>query len=284
MTMWEDFMKPERILVALQGSDSDATSLKAACELAPLFDADIRGLFVEPDPAAYMLWTGPGAAGASVVSSAIDTVREEAAKASVEAQRQFDEAISAHELKDASYKRIIDSPSEAAEQARLVRLLVTCPRAAAGKGSLADFTAACLVEEGCPIYVPRGGAIPPKSICIAWDGSKEAARAAFAAAPLFKEGMEVTILHSARNLDYHDRAASAPNRLSHWLTARGVEAESREIDGKSGLGDGLLDAAANADLLVAGAYGHSRIAQFMFGGVTRQLLTAEDGPSLLMAH
>jgi nucleotide-binding universal stress UspA family protein len=35
---------------------------------------------------------------------------------------------------------------------------------------------------------------------------------------------------------------------------------------------------------VAGAYGHSRIAQFMFGGVTRQLLTAEDGPSLLMAH
>jgi len=42
--------------------------------------------------------------------------------------------------------------------------------------------------------------------------------------------------------------------------------------------------ADTADLLVAGAYGHSRIAQFMFGGVTRQLLTAEHGPSLLMAH
>ena len=53
-------------------------------------------------------------------------------------------------------------------------------RAAAGRGPLADFTAACMVEEGCPIYVPRQGAIPPKSIAVAWDGSKEASRAAFA--------------------------------------------------------------------------------------------------------
>ena len=79
-------MKPERILVALQGSDSDVSPLKAACALAPLYEADVRGLFVEPDPAAYMLWTGPGAAGASVVSSAIDTVREEAAKACEDAK------------------------------------------------------------------------------------------------------------------------------------------------------------------------------------------------------
>jgi len=278
-------MKPERILVALQGSDSDVTPLKAACALAPLYDADLRGLFVEPDPAAYMLWTGPGAAGASVVSSAIDTVREEAAMACEDAKQRFEASISAHDLAEAaSFKRVTDSPSEAAEQARLVRLLVTCPRAAAGRGPLADFTAACMVEEGCPIYVPRQGAIPPKTIAVAWDGSKEASRAAFAAAPLFREGVEVTVLHSARNLDYHDRAASAPNRLTNWLSARGVKTQTRKIEGKGGLGDALLDAADKSDLLVAGAYGHSRIAQFMFGGVTRELLTAEHGPSLLMAH
>ena len=232
-----------------------------------------------------MLWTGPGAAGASVVSSAIDTVREEAAKACEDAKQRFEASISEHDLTEAaSFKRVTDSPSEAAEQARLVRLLVTCPRAAAGRGPLADFTAACMVEEGCPIYVPRQGAIPPKTIAVAWDGSKEASRAAFAAAPLFREGVEVTVLHSARNLDYHDRAASAPNRLTNWLSARGVKTQTREIEGKGGLGDALLDAADKSDLLVAGAYGHSRIAQFMFGGVTRELLTAEHGPSLLMAH
>ncbi len=278
-------MYRERILVALQGSDADAAPLEAAKALAPLFDADVRGLFVEPDPAAYMLWTGPGAAGASVVSSAVDAVREEADKAHEAAKSGFDEVIKAGDLADgASFKRICDSPSDAAEQARLVRLLVTCPEAAAGKGPLADFTASCLVDEGCPVFVPRAGAIPPKSIAVAWDGSKEAARAAFAAQSLFGPSVAVKILHSPRNLDYHDRAAAAPNRLANWLKAREVEAVPVEVSGSGRVGEALLEAAGNVDLIVAGAYGHSRIAQFMFGGVTRTLLTAQDAPSLLIAH
>ncbi len=278
-------MNHERILVALQGADSDAPPIAAGIALAPIFDADLRAVFVEPDPSAYMLWTGPGAAGASVVSGALDAVKEEADKAAEAAQARFDTALDGTGLEPASsFKRICDSPADAAQQARLVRMLVTCPMAAAGKGPLADFTAACLVDEGCPVFVPRGGAIPPRHIAVAWDGSKEAARAAFAAEPFFQPGVEVSILHSPRNLDYHDRAASAPNRLRNWLKSRGIEAVSKEIMGKGALGDGLLEAAGDADLLVAGAYGHSRITQFMFGGVTRKLLSAIDGPSLLIAH
>lgn len=278
-------MNRERILVALQGAEADAASMNAAAALAPLFNADIRALFVEPDPGAYMLWTGPGAAGASVVSSAVDMVREEADKACKSAESRFEAALKGGDLaQGASFRRICDSPSDAAEQARLVRCLVTSPEAAAGKGSLADFTAACLVDEGCPVFVPRRGAIAPKRIAVAWDGSKEAARAAFAAEALFRADVEVTILHSPRNLDFHDRAAAAPNRLTHWLKARGVEARSVELSGSGKVGEALLQAAGEADLIVAGAYGHSRIAQFMFGGVTRSLLTADDGPSLLIAH
>lgn len=276
-------MARERILVPLQGGEPDQGPLDAAIELAALYDADIRGLFVEPDPATYMMWTGPGAAGASVVSTAVDAVREEADKACTEAEARFEKTLAGKRGK-ASFKRITDSPSEAAEQARLIRLLVACPEAAAGKGPLADFVASCLVDEGCPIYVPRKGALPPKSICMAWDGSKEAARAAFAADPLLKTGMDVTILHSDRNLDYHDRAAAAPNRLRHWLAARGIEAKTEEVGERGKLAEALLDASKDADLLVAGAYGHSRITQFIFGGVTRTLLQAVDGPSLLIAH
>ncbi|MFW5660613.1 MAG: universal stress protein [Oceanicaulis sp.] len=277
-------MKRERILVALQGSGADTPPINAAKALAPLYDADIRGLFVEPDPAAYMLWTGPGAAGASVVSSALDTVREEADKASAAAEERFRAAMDGAFKDGASYKRICDSPSDAAQQARLVRLMVTCPEAAAGKGPLADFTAACLVDEGCPVFVPRVGAQPPKQIAIAWDGSKEAARAAFAAAPLLREGVSAIILHSPKNLDYHDRAAAAPNRLTNWLAGRGIKATSTEVPPSGSLGEGLLKAAEGSDLLVAGAYGQSRIAQFIFGGVTRTLLSATAGPSLLIAH
>jgi nucleotide-binding universal stress UspA family protein len=277
-------MNRERILVALQGSDADAAPIAAATALAPLFGADIRGLFVEPDPAAYMLWTGPGAAGASVVSSALDAVREEADWGCKTAEDSFIAAVTGELSGGASFRRICDSPSDAAQQARLVRLLVTCPHAAAGKGSLADFTTACLVEEGCPVFVPRAGALPPKTIAVAWDGSKEAARAAFAAEPLFQPGVEVTILHSPKNLDYQDRAVAAPNRLANWLSGRGIKATSTPVSASGGLGDSLLKGAEGCDLLVAGAYGQSRIAQFIFGGVTRTLLTATEGPSLLIAH
>ena len=279
-------MAEERILVALQGGGADDAPLAAALALAPAYRADVRGLFVEPDPANYMLWTGPGAAGASVVTTAIDAVREETDKACEEAERRFRDALSGDQaLRDgASFRRISDSPSEAAEQARLVRLLVTCPEAAAGRGSLADFTAACLVDEAAPVFVPRKGATPAKKICVAWDGSKEAARAAFAAEPILREAEEVTILHSKRNLDYHDRAAAAPNRLANWLAARGVDSRPVEVDRDGRLGEAILETASGADLIIAGAYGHSRIAQFVFGGVTRTLLSATDGPSLLIAH
>ncbi|MGY6627569.1 MAG: universal stress protein [Oceanicaulis sp.] len=278
-------MRPERLLVALQGTEADAAQLEAAVKLAPIFNADLRGVFVEPDPAAYMLWTGPGAAGASVVSTALDAVREEADIYAKAAIARFDDMTGAAGLKDdSSFRRITDSPAEAAQQARLVRLLVTCPEAAAGKGPLADFTTACLVDEGCPLFVPRGGAISPRTIAVAWDGSKEAARAAFAAAPFFTEGVTVNILHSRKNLDFSDRAAAAPNRLANWLHARGIEARTVEVKPDGPLGAALIDAASGADLLVAGAYGQSRIAQFIFGGVTRSLLSATDGPSLLLAH
>jgi len=277
-------MARERILVALQGGDADDKPIDAALKLAPAFQADVRGLFVEPDPASYMLWTGPGAAGASVVTTAIDAVRAEAEKAAADAQSRFEQAVTGAQDASHSFKRITDSPSDSAQQARLVRLLVACPEAAAGRGPLADFTAACLVDETCPVYVPRAGAVPPQRIAIAWDGSKEAAKAAFAAAPLIGAGTAVAILSSDRNLDYQDRAAAAPNRLSNWLRARGVEPELRQPGGSGSVGDQLLEAAGDADLLVAGAYGHSRIAQFIFGGVTRRLLAAVDGPSVLMAH
>ncbi len=279
-------MAEERILVALQGGESDDAPIAAALALAAPYRADVRGLFVEPDPANYMLWTGPGAAGASVVTTAIDAVREETDKACEEAERRFRDALADRQaLSDgASFRRISDSPSEAAEQARLVRLLVTCPEAAAGRGSLADFTASCLVDEAAPVFVPRKGATPAKTICVAWDGSKEAARAAFAAEPILRQADDVIILHSKRNLDYHDRAAAAPNRLANWLAARGVDSRPVEVDREGRLGEAILEAAADADLVIAGAYGHSRIAQFVFGGVTRTLLSATDGPSLLIAH
>lgn len=280
-------MAKERILVALQGTDADDASLAAACALAQRYDADIRGLFVDPDPADYMVWTGPGAAGAAVVTTAMDAVKEESDKFAAEAERRFHAAIAKGMVDGAlsTFRRIVDRPSDAAQQARLVRLLVAPAEAVAGKGPLADFVTSCLTEEGAPLYTPRRSTTVPTKIAVAWDGSKEAAHAVFSAEPLLNAAEEVRILTSTRNLDYHEREAAAPRRLANWLAGRGITATTVEVDEKgSSVGDCLIKAATGCDLLVAGAYGHSKITQFIFGGVTRTLMTADQGPNLLVAH
>ena len=68
--------------------------------------------------------------------------------------------------------------------------------------------------------------------------------------------------------------------------ARGVTATSKVLDGTGGDASALLLGAAQAegaDFLVAGAFGHPRLQEFIFGGTTRSLLNS-DGPSLFLSH
>ena len=74
-------------------------------------------------------------------------------------------------------------------------------------------------------------------------------------------------------------------RLQAFLAARGVKAETRIVEGTGDAGALLLEAARDisADLLVAGAFGHTRLREYIFGGTTRTLLNS-DGPSLFLSH
>jgi nucleotide-binding universal stress UspA family protein len=73
--------------------------------------------------------------------------------------------------------------------------------------------------------------------------------------------------------------------LQEFLKARGVEAEVQTITATGDVGTLLLGGAkaAGAEILVAGAFGHPRLQEFIFGGTTRSLLHA-DGPSLFLSH
>jgi nucleotide-binding universal stress UspA family protein len=89
--------------------------------------------------------------------------------------------------------------------------------------------------------------------------------------------------------------AGAPNassrsfaleRLVEFLAARGVTATTKTVEGSGGDAASLLLGAAKevgADVLVAGAFGHPRLQEFIFGGTTRSLLN-NDGPSLFLSH
>jgi nucleotide-binding universal stress UspA family protein len=113
---------------------------------------------------------------------------------------------------------------------------------------------------------------------VAWDGSREAADALGAAVPLLRLADRVTIL------EIDDGSIGAPaEQAAAYLSRHGIEPR---IDRETGSATGILLARAGSgafDYLVMGGFGHSRLLEAVFGGVTRRLL--EDSPiPLLIAH
>lgn len=116
---------------------------------------------------------------------------------------------------------------------------------------------------------------------IAWDGSNEAARALRAAVPLLRLAAGVSIV----TVD-EKRSELGGRDAATWLARHGLHAEVIERgDGGNGIEATIRAVVAEigATLLVQGAYGHSRLRQTIFGGVTRGLLADAPVP-MLIAH
>lgn len=280
-------MAKERIIVTLQGDDYDLIPARAAARLAARFDATLDAVLLEPDPSDFMMWAGPSGAAASVMAGVLSSIQTESDKSAENAKNTFIDALEYAELTAVRgrFLRISDQPADAAAETRLSRLVVTSHYAASGNGPLADLVTAILIDEQTPIYICRETDDLPQSVAIAWDGSREAARAIYAGAPLIASAQEVRILQSERGLEYRDRRAASIDRLFDWLSVRGKRSDMINLDQYEGsVGERLLQGSEGHDLLVAGAYGHSRLREFVFGGVTRTLLSASDGPAMLLAH
>jgi nucleotide-binding universal stress UspA family protein len=280
-------MAKERIIVALQGDDCDILPARTAARLSARFDATLDAVLLEPDPSDFLMWAGPSGAAASVMAGALTSIQTESDQAAERAKNTFIDALEYANLTAVRgrFLRISDQSADAAAEMRLSRLVVVSRYAASGNGPLAELATAVLIDEQTPLYIPGDTDEPPARVAIAWDGSREAARAIYAGAPLISSAENVTILQSDRGLEYRDRRAASIDRLYDWLSVRGLRPDTIEIDEFEGnVGQRLLQGAESFDLLVAGAYGHSRLREFVFGGVTRTLLAATDCPAMLLAH
>lgn len=125
-------------------------------------------------------------------------------------------------------------------------------------------------------------AFPPGSACIAWDGGEEAAYALRCAAPLLSGCKDVHVLTVLTDKPEGFPATDA----LRYLSRHGISAELHELDRTNSTEETLAAAARrlNTGLLVMGAYSHSRVREFLFGGVTRYFLEEEGSPPLLLAH
>ncbi len=160
-----------------------------------------------------------------------------------------------------------------------------------GNGRKADIeaaTEAALFDGHTPTYVVPDGHPPqinPREVIVAWNESAEALKAVRAALPLLTQADRVHVV--VVDPPSHGPSRSDPGGLlAHYLARHDIKAEidvlSRTLPRIS---DVLLRHAMDkkADLIVMGAYGHSRFREAVFGGATRYMLEEADLP-VLMAH
>ena len=146
-----------------------------------------------------------------------------------------------------------------------------------------------LFGSGRPVLVFRVGqadlqARKPKSAVVAWDGSQWAARAMADALPILSQARQVRVL-TVLNDKASAQAGLCAEAVRH-LEAHGVTAVADEVDANGRHIGEVFDAYVEGhqpDLLVMGAYGHTRLREFILGGATEHVLRKPKAP-LFLSH
>jgi nucleotide-binding universal stress UspA family protein len=269
------------LLVHLDETPASATRLQATLTLATSCGAQVTALYLIAEP--FL----PGMGGRHLPA---ELLREHLAHGEAEAEAVLASARADAERHGTTLAVIRASgpldrlPQLLARHARCTDLTIVGQADLAAHG--VDDTAlieAAFMDSGRPaLVVPRQGpaVLPPRRAIVAWDGSREAARAANDAIPLLQLA-EFVLVVDARDAGDHPGAELVAHLVRHE-----VKAELRQVAGSgSGIAEILLAQAhaEAADLLVMGGYGHSRLREMMLGGTTRSILEHMSLP-VLFSH
>ncbi|MDR6936942.1 MULTISPECIES: universal stress protein [unclassified Luteibacter] len=138
------------------------------------------------------------------------------------------------------------------------------------------------------LVVPEAATVDTlgEHVLVAWSGSRESALAVRSSLPMLRKASRVTVIDGSVDEDIGTCALPDTN-ICGWLDTHGVKAEVRRLDeaSRASPGPALLDIAhaENADLIVMGAWGRSRLSEMVLGGTTRFLFMQSDVP-MLVAH
>lgn len=272
------------ILVPIDEHPSAAASLEAARRLAADLGAHLEGLAIVP-PLAVPLRLRPRQSAAALMRKEWERDKQEARAAIKRFEAQ------ARKAGVASVQGLAVEAEAAAVLARHARTadLVVLPLPAEDDiGVLGGHgVEAALLAVGRPVLLVPEKGLPagfPKKVLVAWNGSREAARALTDAVPLLARAKAVTVLSSGPAGDegpQHSAKAAVRYLARHGIAAEAVHAAAS--DEKAG--DAILARArkAGADLVVMGAYGRPRFAELVLGGATRAVLGGAGMP-VLMSH
>lgn len=270
------------LLVHVDRSKHCRARVEAAASLAQRFDAHLAAVYVMPP-----MNISPFLAD-QYARDAVDDADAKVAADRDEAKDLFEKCASRSGV-EAEW---IETRGHAADlvalcaRTRDMTVLGQADPGEAGLGLAPSLAGHVALSTGRPVLmVPHGGASATfgERILIAWNASAQAARAVNDALPLLARAKRVTILEIGPEIV--DEASPGADIGPH-LKRHGVEAEVRRMTADDvEVGDLLLSQAADAaaDLVVMGVYGHSRVREFVLGGVSRRLLRHATVP-LLMSH
>jgi nucleotide-binding universal stress UspA family protein len=279
------------ILVPLTATLSAKTLVDTALTVARRVNANIRALFIMPNPHSVLAYLPDAVLAAGMTREIIERETQEAA---AEEKERFIDWRTRNNVPEAADRRLDACFATWAEQLGEIETVVTrwgrlsdlivVPRPASDAVQAQRCFDAAVFGSGRPTLVvsEQTHFDMTDHIMIAWNGSLEASRAVFGAMPLLHLAGRVSIF-AAPQYDIED---VDPADLAEYLSWHGIRAHP--VAGpkeEHATGAALISAACEqqATLIVMGAYTHSRLRQSFLGGVTRHLLAHTPVP-LLMSH
>jgi nucleotide-binding universal stress UspA family protein len=271
------------VVVNLSSQGPRDFAAEYATSIAAMFGAHITGVSFVYEPVI------PDGMLGGVPVDLIELQRQENSKAANDAISRFDAAAKKAGL--SAETRLLDATfgGAATRFAQISRRfdLVVVGQAQREGGPADDLVIeGALFESGRPLvvvpYIQRRG-ITLERVLACWDGSRTAARAIGDAMPLLERAKAVEVVIVAEERKSEEMTGA--NMNAH-LVRHGVAASVKRIaKGDIAIQDALLSYAADsgADFMVMGGYGHSRLREFILGGVTRGILASMTLP-VLMSH
>lgn len=278
------------VFVHLDGGADDDIRLAHAEKLVSAFGSNLIGIFTNPlVEYAYVLAVQSGLAPMEPIIEAQENTRQEGDRAVVRLQKKlagFSKPGVIRRL-DVGTSQIVSRVVDLSHWADVfVAMAPYGPEAIPLWNNLVE---GVMFESGRPIYlVPHTHPVPSnlENVLIAWSPTREASRAIAGALPLLKSSKNIRLvtIDSDSSFELEDifDAAMISSYFDHHGLRVGVD--SFKLKGRV-VSEILAEEARkmHADLIVMGAYGHSRLREWVLGGTTRNMIGSADIP-LLLAH
>jgi nucleotide-binding universal stress UspA family protein len=256
------------IVVGLEVDSSAPSTVKAAVGLAQRFGASLTGI-AAAEPTAGLIGFDGGGANATVYAAEREDIETRL--------RALEEQFQTHipvGMK-ANWRAYLEPPTRSLlSAARSADLIVVGPGADTGSFSRAIDLGEFVLSAGRPVLALGAGVeeVWADKIVIGWKDTREARRAVADALPLLAKAREVVVVTVREGKP--DTEQSSLDDVVSWLALHGITAKPETVSAIDGPADALREAATlhAADLLVTGGYGHSRTREWLFGGMTRDLL------------